>query len=178
MLWSFWSFFLTFWFSLAYDRSRIEWTKPFTNHCWDRYIWTRRLKESWIFSRAKTFLEGKGDNNGGGRSTYLLSTSCNIHWSYSLARTSISSRDLPLLRETIGGSLNISPSSGYCWIKGHFCKTVDKIRFISLHLCRRASFLSSNLIFESVVIIGVSRYPRSTSFALNFRFFPEELSTL
>ena len=36
---------------------------------------------------------------------------------------------------------------------GRYCATKDKIRLSSLHFCWRASFLSSNLVFESVVII-------------------------
>ena len=38
---------------------------------------------------------------------------------YSLALTSISFKDFPFLYETIGGSLNISLSSGWFWIKCH-----------------------------------------------------------
>ena len=37
---------------------------------------------------------------------------------------SVSFRDLPVLYETIGGSLNISLSRGCCWIKCHFCMSI------------------------------------------------------
>ena len=36
---------------------------------------------------------------------------------------------------------------------------------------RELSFLSPNLIFESVVVIRVSGYPRSVTFALNVRLW-------
>ena len=46
----------------------------------------------------QTSSEGKGvNNNWGSRPTQLLSTSCDTHWSLSLARTSKSFRDLLLL---------------------------------------------------------------------------------
>ena len=44
--------------------------------------------------------------------------------------------------------------------------TKDKIRLYSLHFCRRACFLSSNLICESVAAIRLSGYPRSIRLAL------------
>ena len=97
-----------------------------------------------------------------------------------MARTSRSFKDLPLLYETIGGSWNISLSSGCCWIKCHFCKSVRlrlgtvgrycvtkaKVRLYSLHFFRRPWFLVSNLISESIAIIRLSGYPRSIRLAL------------
>ena len=47
-----------------------------------------------------------------------------------------------------------------------YCVTKENIRLFSLHLCWRASFLSSNLITERVDIIKVSGYPRSMSFGV------------
>ena len=44
--------------------------------------------------------------------------------------------------------------------------TKDKIRLYSLHFCRRACFLFSNLISESVAVIRLSGYPRSIILAL------------
>ena len=44
--------------------------------------------------------------------------------------------------------------------------TKDKIRVYSLHFCRRACFLFSNLISESVAVIRLSGYPRSIRLAL------------
>ena len=44
--------------------------------------------------------------------------------------------------------------------------TKDKIRLYSLHFCRRACFLFSNLISESVAVIRLSGYPRSIRLAL------------
>ena len=45
--------------------------------------------------------------------------------------------------------------------------TKDKICVLCLRLCRRASFLSSNLNSVSVVEIKVSRYPLSLRCVLN-----------
>ena len=45
--------FLIFWFSLVYDRSRIERKEPLTNRCWYGYIWRRKWNESWVVSRTK-----------------------------------------------------------------------------------------------------------------------------
>ena len=42
-----------------------------------------------------------------------------LTYRYSLALTSISLKDFPFLYETIGGSLNISLSNGWFWIKCH-----------------------------------------------------------
>ena len=50
------------------------------------------------------------DNNGGDRPTQLLST-CNSQFRFG---SNVSFRDLPLLYETIGGSLNISLSRSCC----------------------------------------------------------------
>ena len=44
--------------------------------------------------------------------------------------------------------------------------TKEKIRLYSLHFCRRACFLFSNLICESVAVIRLSGYPRSIRLAL------------
>ena len=44
--------------------------------------------------------------------------------------------------------------------------TKDKIRLYSLHFFRRASFLFSNLISESVAVIRLSGYPPSIRLAL------------
>ena len=44
--------------------------------------------------------------------------------------------------------------------------TKDKIRLHSLHFCRSACFLLSNLISESVEVIRLSGYPRSIRLAL------------
>ena len=49
---------------------------------------------------------------------------------------------------------------------GRYCVTKDKIRLHSLHFCRRACFLFSNLISESVAVIRLSGYPRSIRLAL------------
>ena len=49
---------------------------------------------------------------------------------------------------------------------GLYCVTKDKIRFYSLHFCRRDCFLFSNLICESVAVIRLSGYPRSIRLAL------------
>ena len=92
----------------------------------------------------------------------------------------MSFKDLPLLYETIGGSWNISLRSCCCWIKCHFCMssclrlgtaggycvTKDKIRLSSLHFFRRACFLFSNLMSESVAVIRLSGYPSSIRLAL------------
>ena len=48
--------------------------------------------------------------------------------------------------------------------------TKDKIR-LSLHFCRRAYFLFSNLMSESVVVIRLSGYPRSIRLALKCEIF-------
>lgn len=82
--------------------------------------------------------------------------------------------------ETIGGSWNISLSSGCCWIKCHFCSSIRlrlgtvgrycvtkaTVRLYSLHFCRRAWLLFSNLISEGVAVIRLSGYPRSIRLAL------------
>ena len=44
--------------------------------------------------------------------------------------------------------------------------TKDKIRLYSLHFCRRACSLFSNLICESVAVIRLSGYLRSVRLAL------------
>ena len=49
---------------------------------------------------------------------------------------------------------------------GRYCVTKAKIRLYSLHLCRRAWFLFSNLISVSVAVIRLSGYPRSIRLAL------------
>ena len=49
---------------------------------------------------------------------------------------------------------------------GRYCVTKDKILLSSLNFCRRACFLFSNLMSESVAIIRLSGYPRSIRFAL------------
>ena len=46
----------------------------------------------------------------------------------------------------------------------------DKIRLSSLHFCRRACLLLSNLISESVAVIRLPGYPCSIRLALNVRF--------
>ena len=100
---------------------------------------------------------------------------------YSFALTSISFRDLPLVYETIGGSLYILLRNGCCWIKcqfcisicfklgtdGRYCVTKGKIRVSCLRFCCRAAFLSSNVISARVVETRVSGYPLSMRFALN-----------
>ena len=91
--------------------------------------------------------------------------------SQSFALTSISFKDLPLLYETIGGSLNILLSNACCWIKcqlcisvyfklgtdGRYCMTKGNIS--CLHFCSKAVFLSSNVISARVVETRVSGYP-------------------
>ena len=52
-----------------------------------------------------------------------------------------------------------------------YCVTKDKIRLYSLHFCRRASFLFSNLICESIAVIRLSGYPRSIRLALKCAIF-------
>ena len=42
---------------------------------------------------------------------------------------------------------------------GRYCVTKDKIRLYSLHFCRRACFLFSNLISESVAVQSNLDYP-------------------
>ena len=44
--------------------------------------------------------------------------------------------------------------------------TKDKIRLSSLHFCRRACFLFSNLMSESEAVIRLFRYPRSIRLVL------------
>ena len=44
---------------------------------------------------------------------------------------------------------------------GGYCVTKDKIRLSSLHFFRRACFLFSNLMSESVAVIRLSGYPSS-----------------
>ena len=58
--------------------------------------------------------------------------------------------------------------------------TKDKIPLCSLHFCRRACFLFSNLISESVAVIRLSGYPCSIRLALkceilDLNSFSEEL---
>lgn len=53
---------------------------------------------------------------------------------------------------------------------GRYCVTKDKIR-LSLHFYRRAYFLFSNLMSESVVVIRLSGYPRSIRLALKCEIF-------
>ena len=53
---------------------------------------------------------------------------------------------------------------------GRYCVTKDKIR-LSLHFYRRACFLFSNLMSESVVVIRLSGYPRSIRIALKCEIF-------
>ena len=107
---------------------------------------------------------------------------------------SMSFKDLPLLYGTLGGYLNISLSCGCCWIKCHlcisiclrldtivrYCVTNDKIRLSFLHFCRKAIFLSSNLMSESIALNRLSGYPRSIRCALKCKIlvlnsFSEEL---
>ena len=49
---------------------------------------------------------------------------------------------------------------------GRYCETKAKVRLYSLHFCRRAWFLFSNVISESVAVIRLSGYPRSIRLAL------------
>ena len=49
---------------------------------------------------------------------------------------------------------------------GRCCVTKDKIHLSSLHFCRRACFLFSNLMSKSVAVIRLSGYPRSIRLAL------------
>ena len=49
---------------------------------------------------------------------------------------------------------------------GRYCVTKDNSRLSSLHFCRRACFLFSNLMSESVAVIRLSGYPRSIRLAL------------
>ena len=98
--------------------------------------------------------------------------------SSSLARTSISFKDLPLLYETLGGTLNILLSDGCCCVKCQFCISIclrlgtderycvtkGKIRLFAFCFCRRACFLSSNVISASVFETRVSGYPLSMRF--------------
>ena len=52
---------------------------------------------------------------------------------------------------------------------GRYCVTKDKVRLSSLHFCRRACFLFSNLISESEAVIRLSGYPRSIRLEFIFR---------
>ena len=49
---------------------------------------------------------------------------------------------------------------------GRYCVTKAKVRLYSLHFSRRAWFLFSNVISESVAVIRLSGYPRSIRLAL------------
>ena len=49
---------------------------------------------------------------------------------------------------------------------GRYCVKKDKVRLSSLHFCRRACFLFSNLMSESAVVIRLSGDPRSIRLAL------------
>ena len=49
---------------------------------------------------------------------------------------------------------------------GRYSVKKDKIRLYSLHFCRGACFLFSNLISESVAVIRLSGYPHSIRLAL------------
>ena len=48
---------------------------------------------------------------------------------------------------------------------GRYCVTKAKVRLYSLHFSRRAWFLFSNVISESVAVIRLSGYPRSIRLA-------------
>jgi len=91
-------------------------------------------------------------------------------WPYSLALTSISPRDFLFLYETIGGSLYISLSDGWFWIKCHLLirmflrldtagwNVVTKGRILLRTLCRcwRADFLALNLTSDVILSTKLS----------------------
>ncbi len=86
---------------------------------------------------------------------------------YSFALTSISLKDFPFLYEISGGSLNISPSSGWFWIKCHllikmflrlgnagwYVVTKGRIFFRTFSFCCKADFRSVNLTSEVIFSI-------------------------
>ena len=104
------------------------------------------------FDKAKTTSYHHG-NSGGDRPTQLLST-C-----FSLLRVWLERvcllRIYPFCTKR-SGDLEIC----------RYCVTKDKIRLSSLHFCRRACFLFSNFISESVAVMRLSGYPRSIRLAL------------
>ena len=91
-------------------------------------------------------------------------------WPYSLALTSISPRDFPFLYETIGGSLYISLSDGWFWIKCHLLiriflrldtagwNVVTKGRIFLRTLCRcwSTDFLALNLTSDVILSTKLS----------------------